>query len=77
MNATAPKSPNALSNHVLMQPCACGHQRWKHVAFSFDCREAGCGCQFFGEATGDRGPTTGSSVHGQPSPVNPPKGNLP
>ena len=44
---------------TLFTGCVCGHARWKHVAFAHACREAGCGCKWFGEMSEDQGPTTG------------------
>lgn len=40
-----------LARHIsLFRLCICGHPQWKHVAFSYGCREAGCHCEFFDEA---------------------------
>jgi hypothetical protein len=43
-------------SQTLMRPCECGHNRYHHVAFAHDCRQAGCRCAMFVEAAEPRAP---------------------
>ncbi|MCX6901720.1 MAG: hypothetical protein NT105_23825 [Verrucomicrobia bacterium] len=50
---------------ALLRPCVCGHDRYKHDCFERECREAGCGCEWFGEAANT------PSLHNSNTPTNP------